>query len=157
MPEVIWTHCDDPVREAEIERVQSFFRYRFPDDFIETVRLHNGGAPNPRFVTLPGFPPGDPRAKVGLDYLLTLLHDGPDPLIRTAADLYPYLPAGVLPFGGEGAGNYWVFDFRANPEAPTVAFADHESFDPDAGSFDLIPVAASFTELLGMLWSDDAG
>lgn len=39
MTEIVWRSGDDLVDEAEIERVQAYFRQRFPEDFEPVSKI----------------------------------------------------------------------------------------------------------------------
>ena len=57
------------------------------------------------------------------------------------------MPAGLVAFAGDPAGNHLCFDFRGNAAEPTVVLLDYEA----GGDNPLRPVASTFTELMGML------
>jgi SMI1-KNR4 cell-wall len=148
MPEIVWRTSDSPAEPRELERVQAYWSLRFPEDYLACVRQHNGGSPAPYHLTSPT------GAEEIFDHLFSFTPGSREHIVVVAAGLFEYLPVGVLPFAEDGAGNYFVFDFRSKPEAPSIAFIFHENHDELTGYFALTPIASSFTELLGLLHPD---
>jgi cell wall assembly regulator SMI1 len=115
----------------------------FPQDYVDCVLDHQGQTPEPC-----SFSYGDGYSTV----LNELYHYEDSPSTSSQAMAQQSLiaggvAAGVVAIAGDPAGNHLCLDFRADPNAPKVVILDYEAGSDNA----LVPVAASFTELLSKL------
>lgn len=138
----VWSH-EVPLALARLRAAERALGVTFPRDYVECVLLNQGKTPEPN-----GFDFGD-----GFNTVLNqLYHFEPTPstanLLHAHAHLATVgLPSDVVPFAGDPAGNHLCFDFRGHAAMPTVVMLDHEV----EGEHTLVPVAASFTDLLAKL------
>lgn len=143
--DVTWTDFDlrnaPLAAEESIRKAEAQLGVRFPPDFVEVARRHQGAAPTPA-----AFPLADGSSSV----FNNLLHFEKSPqatnIVNTRLDLEHLLPEGVIPFGVDPGGNYLCFDYRTSPDRPAVVFWAH-----DMPGGDTQRIAASFSELLQKL------
>lgn len=132
-----------PLTLAKLRAAEQRLGVQFPQDYVDCVLDHQGQTPEPCTFSY-----GDGYSTV----LNELYHfeDSPSTSSQQAAQQSlgaGGVPAGVVAIAGDPAGNHLCLDFRAQPNAPTVVILDYE-----AGANNLlVPVAASFTELLSQL------
>lgn len=132
-----------PLDLAKLRAVEQAWGVRFPQDYVDCVLANQGKSPEPA-----GFEFGD-----GYETALNdLYHYEASPadsnIVRCQeAMARADVPPGIYAFAGDPAGNPICFDFRASPTAPRVVLLDYERAQENA----LVPVAASFTELLDKL------
>lgn len=129
-----------PLTRERLAEVADRLGVRFPADYIEVVRTHQGGAPDPAVVALAD----------GTETTFSMLlhfEDQPEGLdllgIVEQSDL---LPEKVIPFAADPGDNYFCFDYRLTDVAPPVVFFATD--DPDAEPASL---ANSFTDLIDSL------
>ena len=132
-----------PLTPAKLREAEQRLGVHFPQDYVDCVLQHQGETPEPSV-----FRYGDGYSSV----LNELYHfeDSPAASSQRAAQASLEtggVPAGIVAFAGDPAGNHLCFDFRADPDAPTVVILDYEA----GGGNPLLPVARSFSELLSML------
>jgi hypothetical protein len=82
-----------------------------------------------------------------LAFLLSLDREDVEELAATYRAVQDQLPAGVVPFGADGGGDYFCFDFRKSNAFPEVVYWSHELPISEG----LQPVARTFTDLLNRL------
>lgn len=138
--------------ETDLARVEHALGVRFPDDFRALAPAQQGRIPSPRHLPREGRPP----LPFG-----PLFHFAPeDTHPRQQGDALLFVagilredgyPPQIVPFASSGGGSnaYFAFDFRGRPEAPSVVFVDPDRAPEDPKA--LMPVAESFTALLGKL------
>ncbi len=132
-----------PLTLNKLRAAEARLGVKFPQDYVDCVLQHQGQTPEPCTFSY-----GDGYSSV----LNELYHfeDSPSTSSQRAAQQSldtGGVPAGVVAFAGDPAGNHLCFDFRANAAVPTVVILDYEA----GGENPLVPVAQSFTELLGQL------
>ena len=123
----------DMVRNAERQ-----LRVRLPLDFLEVAGLRQGARPEPGLIQLPD----GSTVSVGC-----LLHFEQEPFYQNiVARLFPLrgvLQKGIIPFAEDIGGDVSCFNYRKDPEHPTVLY-----WGVDTGP---IHLAESFTDWVGLL------
>lgn len=124
--------------DAAVRAAERALRVRFPADFLEVARAHQGAAPEPARVDLPD---GSVTA-VG-----RLLHFEEEPglsnVVHRGFPLQGVLAKGIIPFAEDIGGDVFCFNYRKTPEHPTIAY-----WSVDTGT---VPIAASFTAFVALL------
>ena len=119
-------YLDDPA-EATDEQVKEFedeIGVKLPKDFVDFARRHQGKVPYPNDVKMSVLGP--------------LMHF--DKAHRDTS-LYFYSTAETVMFSRDPGGNFFGFDYTADPKNPPIMFYDHET---DNGH----KIYDNFTELL---------
>lgn len=80
--------------------------------------------------------------------LLTFDLESRNSIIQVYDDIKDRLANKVYPFGKDSFRNHLCFDYRSNPESPTVVFWEHEEENIEEAIY---PVCSTFTELLASL------
>jgi cell wall assembly regulator SMI1 len=144
-----------PASPADIERVEAGLGVRFPEDYRRAVMEHQGEAPHPNLFD---FVEEGKKTTTVMGPLFHFAEDAGDESLDSYNVLESYrargniLPEGVIPFSEDPGGNPIAFDFRRSADSPPVVFVNHEAAGGDEGVW---TVAASFSELLDKLYSDD--
>lgn len=141
-----------PASPADVERVETALGIRFPEDYRRVVQEHQGEAPIPNLFDF------EEKGRRTTSVMGPLLHFREDAggtaesyhILRSWELRRDWLPPRVIPFSEDPGGNPIAFDFRRSADAPPVVFVDHES-----GGVAIWPIAASFTEFLSSLYSED--
>jgi hypothetical protein len=123
-----------------LAEVQARLGVRLPEDYLEVVRVHQGGSPEGGSVILPD--------GTGTPFNM-LLHfeDQPEGLdVLGIVEWSELLPDKVIPFAVDPGGNYFCFHYRASDTAPPVVFLPHDEVNAETQH-----VADSFTELIDSL------
>jgi cell wall assembly regulator SMI1 len=131
-----------PLDMARLRAAEAKAGVRFPQDYVECLRAHQGMTPDPC-----EFPFGDGFTTV----FNVLLHFDADTATDRIVELQDILrdsdaPGGLHVFATDPAGNLICFDFRDRPDAPVVVILDHEGDAKEP-----LPVAATFTDFLALL------
>jgi len=137
-----------PVSEARLAQVQARLGVRLPEDYLDVVRIHQGGAPDRDMLTLPD---GTETSFSALLHFedepaeLNLVH-----VVESSDALYGKL----IPFAVDRDGNYFCFDYRGETSRSSaetrwnrpvvLVAADNPVGEPQS-------VAAGFSELLDSL------
>ncbi len=138
----VWPHAL-PLEPDRLRAAEQRLGVRFPQDYVDCVLQHQGQTPEPAT-----FRYGEGGSTVFNE--LYHFEDSPATSSQRAAQESletAGLPAGLVPFAGDPAGNHMCFDFREHAQTPTVVMLDHDA----AGEDMLKSVAASFSELLEKL------
>ncbi|SFC85380.1 SMI1 / KNR4 family (SUKH-1) [Bacillus sp. 491mf] len=130
------------IADTQIQQVEQYFGIRFPNDFIECVKQHNGGHPRPKVFCIEG------QEDSSFSNLLTFDLESQYSIIQRYENIKDRLVDRVYPFGRDSFGNFLCFDYRNGHQSPTVVFWDHEEEEMEKAIF---PVCSSFTELLNSL------
>jgi hypothetical protein len=130
------------ITDNEIKKVEQYFNIKLPNDFIECVKEYDGGYPRPKVFDIPGLDEST------FNDLLTLHIDDKYSIVQRYENIKDRLVDLVFPFASDSFGNFLCFDYRNNPESPTIVFWDHEEEDIEKAIF---PVCSTFTELLDSL------
>ncbi len=130
------------VSPHELERLESAWGIKLPDDYKRVVSMYQGMAPEPN-----GFRVG--RGDNALGVLLTVSeHEGRESysILNSYEVIRSHVPSGIFPFARTPGGEDLCFDYRGSPEQPRIVLVSVE------GSVHL--VANSFQEFMDGL-SDD--
>ncbi len=133
-----------PASEEDIRRAEEELRIKLPEDYKNIVKQNQGKSPDPNALKV-----GRKRTTV----FNMLMHFSDDPEFRADNILYnnnllkDFLPEKVVVFADTPGGDFFAFDYRKDASSPLVVFVSHEEPPENA----TIPVAHSFSELLGLL------
>jgi cell wall assembly regulator SMI1 len=144
-PDLNWVGTLQPVSEDAVVNVERKFGYVFPAAFRTLVREVHGGHPDTNEFVYQD-PVLGPVA-TGLSELLSVDVREAGNIIAVHEWVADRLPAGVIPFGSDGGGDYVCFDFREDASRPRVVYWMHEK-PPSAA---IVPLAESFDGFLNML------
>ena len=131
-----------PVSPGELERLESEWGVKLPEEYKEVVSLHQGMTPRPS-----GFKVG--RGANAFSVLLTVSrHEGKESysIPQVYQVIRSYVPQGVYPFGGTPGGEDLCFDYSGSAEHPRVVLV--------AVDTTIHVVANSFREFLDGLFDD---
>lgn len=124
--------------DEAVRRTERALRVRFPADFLEVARAHQGAAPDPARIDLPD---GSVTA-VG-----HLLHFEEEPwlsnIVSRGFPLEGVLAKGVIPFAQDIGGDVFCFTYRKTPDRPSVVY-----WSVDTG---MVPLAESFSAFVDLL------
>ena len=127
----------DAIRDAEAQ-----LGTRFPPDFLAVARVHQGAQPVPSDISIPNF---------GITAVAHLLHFQDEPgQTHIVARRFPVDDAmedGLIPFAEDIGDDLFCFDYRQDPEHPTIVF-----WSVDSGP---VHLADSFTAFLDLLYQAD--
>ncbi|MGH1263377.1 SMI1/KNR4 family protein [Bacillus cereus] len=130
------------ITDNEIKKVEEYFNIKLPNDFIECVKENDGGYPQPKVFDISG------QDESTFNDLLTLHMDDKYSIVQRYENIKEWLVDLVYPFASDSFGNFLCFDYRNNPDSPTIVFWDHEEEDVEEAIY---PVCSTFTELLNSL------
>ncbi|WP_336769970.1 SMI1/KNR4 family protein [Bacillus bombysepticus] len=143
MSNITWIGVSDKeVTDSEIKKVEDYFSIKLPNDFIECVKKYDGGYPRPKVFDIPGLDEST------FNDLLTLHIDDKYSMVQRYENIKDRLIKGIYPFASDSFGNFLCFDYRINPESPTIVFWDHEEEEVEESIY---PVCSTFQELLDNL------
>ncbi|PEE11070.1 SMI1/KNR4 family protein [Bacillus cereus] len=143
MSNVTWIGVNKKeITDENIQKVEHYFNIKFPMDFVECVKKYDSGYPRPKIFDVPG------QNKNVFSKLLTFDLESRNSIIQVYDDIKDRLANKVYPFGKDSFGNHLCFDYRSNPESPTVVFWEHEEENIEEAIY---PVCSTFTELLASL------
>ena len=139
---VTWTDSlipNPPPASAEaVKQAERVLRVPLPADFLAVARVRQGAAPVPNEITLPD------GSVTGVQHLLHFEEKpGMQNIVARRFPVEGVLPKGVIPFAEDIGGDLFCFNYREDYDAPTVDY-----WSVDTG---LVPLAASFTEFVGLL------
>ncbi|PEZ09203.1 1,3-beta-glucan synthase regulator [Bacillus sp. AFS018417] len=130
------------ITDEHIQQVEQYFGVKLPHDFIECVKQNDGGHPQPNTFDIEG------QDDDVINNLLTFDLESEYYILQRYENIKDRLVDKVYPFARDPFGNFLCFDYRNNPQSPTVIFWDHEEEMEEA----IYPVCSSFTELLDSLY-----
>ncbi|MEI4800390.1 SMI1/KNR4 family protein [Bacillus sp. FJAT-51639] len=130
------------ITDEHIQQVEQYFGVKFPNDFVECVKLHDGGHPRPKAFDIQG------QDGSAFSNLLTFDLESQYSIIQRYENIKDRLVDKVYPFGRDSFGNFLCFDYRNDLQSPTVVFWEHEEEEMEKAVY---PVCSSFTELLDSL------
>ncbi len=136
-----------PATPQAIASFESAVGASLPESFIEFLRRHNGGAPDPQDIVI-----SEEEGTTDVQMIFGL-NDDKDYDLRVNADIYQgRIPRQMLAIATDSGGNLFCLSLAA-PTYGEVFFWDHErETDPDAPKeLSLTPVAGSFDALLANL------
>lgn len=138
---------------AFARKTEEMIGLRFPPEFLEFLKAHNGGVPRKRYFKLDGNVKvleiflavladykTNPRGELDIGVVWTLIEDR----------LNDYL----LPFAAAFPGDYLCFDYENNAENPAVVLWIHDQSEENEPATEF--VAENFVKFLSML-TDDKG
>jgi cell wall assembly regulator SMI1 len=126
--------------DAVLDDAEAELGVKLPADYRAIVKLHQGAVPTVCGVPLPN---GD------LDVFNALYHFEQESMSQVptrARHLAAMTARKLVPIGETPGGDLFCFDYTHAPDAPPIVIWTHD--DPDV---DVVPVAASFTELVDRL------
>ena len=143
---IAWRRCHAPVDLARIEEVEAKLGYVFPKDFRAFIGDHHGGKPDREQFWYDDPVHGRYGSCLGALLSFDLGYEGNIVDSRTWVE-EERLAARVIPFARDGGGDAMCFDFRDDPENPTVVYWCHDK-EPEIA---IVPLAPTFTAFLEML------
>jgi cell wall assembly regulator SMI1 len=131
-----------PVEPGELEKLESDWGVRLPEDYKQLVSLHQGMTPKPS-----GFKVG--RGENAFSVLLTVSsHQGKESysVPKVYQTIRQYAPPGIYPFGSTPGGEDLCFDYRQSSGQPRVVLVSVDA--------SIHAVANAFQEFLEGLFDD---
>ncbi|MGG2093520.1 SMI1/KNR4 family protein [Bacillus sp. S13(2024)] len=119
MSKVQWRSPDEPITREDVKNVEQELGINFPLDYIECVMKNNGAHVSPEVFEVEG------KRKV-FGTLLTYDMDDDENIIEVFNDYKDTLPAELVPFAFDPAGNLICFDYKNDKNNPIVVFWEHE-------------------------------
>ncbi|PGZ98486.1 1,3-beta-glucan synthase regulator [Bacillus pseudomycoides] len=120
MSKVQWRSPDELIIREDVKNVEQELGIKFPLDYIECVMKNNGAHVSPEVFEVEG-----KRRVFGT--LLTYDMDDDENIIEVFNDYKDTLPAELVPFAFDPAGNLICFDYKNNKNNPVVVFWEHEN------------------------------
>ncbi|MEH7016840.1 SMI1/KNR4 family protein [Bacillus sp. JJ63] len=120
MSKVQWRSPDEPIIREDVKNVEQELGINFPLDYIECVMKNNGAHVSPEVFEVEG------KRKV-FGTLLTYDMDDDENIIEVFNDYKDTLPAELVPFAFDPAGNLICFDYKNDKNNPVVVFWEHEN------------------------------
>jgi hypothetical protein len=165
-----WSFCGPPITDQRIEEVQQSLGVRFPDQFLDWVKICDGGLK--RDSVFDYVHPSDRSIEADAMGYLFSFREPMDRYLKEiyrndldlwrAMDIQPWwtiedinqleraehFPAGLIAFADNGSGDHICFDYRSNMSAsnPSIAIWLHE-FYPDSIGW----IAQDFATFAGSL------
>ena len=139
--DIEWLFTHEPAEEQDIISIESALSIKFPSDYIECAKKHNGGNPSFQVYDFEG------KQEAVFNGLLGLCSKESNFILDVYEDVQDRLVKGVYPFADDPFGNLICFDYRNNTGIPTVVFWDHEISQENREKA-IIPICDTFTELL---------
>jgi hypothetical protein len=114
-----WFDAPSPESDEHVASVENAIGYRLPDDYREFAKSYSGGSPHETDFEFSDSETGTFCASVG--EFFTLSPDDDRNLLRWM-ERTEFFPTGLVPFAGDGGGNYICFDFRSDTNSPSIVF-----------------------------------
>lgn len=160
MRDLVWKYKEKEVSRVKINEIENALGVKFPEDYIACAMINHGASSELDKVK---------TSKSERVFGALLIYDKkhPEDILATYKMIKARLIEGLFPFGLDGAGNFFCFDYRKDKENPSIVFWKHElavietDYSPeDLKLFDLKQVqekaieyvADSFTEFLDKLY-----
>lgn len=131
------------ITDEHVQQVEKYLGIKFPNDFINCIKKYDGGYPLPHTFNIQG------QGADVFNKLLTFDLESKHSILQVYEDVKDRLINKIYPFARDPFGNLLCFDYRNDPQSPTVVFWDHEEEEVEEAIF---PVCSSFTELLDSLY-----
>jgi cell wall assembly regulator SMI1 len=153
----LWGETAKAADEAQIASVEAKLGVKFPPDYRDFVRTHQGMSPDPNVFSFVE------KGRTTETNFGVLYHFEPDStdridamyfILRAIDDMSEWLPPGVVPFTTDDGGNPIAFDYRASKDRPPIVFMDHgeaSAATETGGTYAGCHVADTFTDLIGVL------
>lgn len=135
MSKVQWRSPDEPIIREDVKNVEQELNINFPLDYIECVMKNNGAHVSPEVFEVEG------KRKV-FGTLLSYDMDDDENIIEVFDDYKDTLPAELVPFAFDPAGNLICFDYKNDKNNPVVVFWEHEN----AGEKEMLMQEEGLTE-----------
>ncbi|MER3118196.1 SMI1/KNR4 family protein [Bacillus subtilis] len=130
----------------QIEYVEEKLKIKFPTDYREFIKDHNGCSPIDKKVVL------FQNSRETINNLLSIGDPTrPIDLLSTIDNVKDRLVDKIIPFATDAGGNLFCFDYRMSAQEPVIVFWDHEIAYEDKES-SISYVCDSFTELINKLY-----
>lgn len=131
---------------SQIEEVEEKLKIKFPTDYKEFIKDHNGCSPIDKKVVL------FQDSRESINNLLSIGDPTrPIDLLSTIDNVKDLLVDKIIPFATDAGGNLFCFDYRMSAQEPVIVFWDHEIAYEDKES-SISYVCDSFTELINKLY-----
>ncbi|MEC1750136.1 SMI1/KNR4 family protein [Bacillus mojavensis] len=131
---------------SQIKEVEVKLKIKFPTDYKEFIKDHNGCSPIDKKVVL------FQDSRESINNLLSIGDPTrPIDLLSTIDNVKDRLVDKIIPFATDAGGNLFCFDYRMSPQEPVIVFWDHEIAYEDKES-SISYVCDSFTELINKLY-----
>ncbi|MCY9163929.1 SMI1/KNR4 family protein [Bacillus atrophaeus] len=131
---------------SQIEYVEEKLKIKFPTDYREFIKDHNGCSPIDKKVVL------FQDSRESINNLLSIGDPTrPIDLLSTINNVKDRLVDNIIPFATDAGGNLFCFDYRISSIEPVIVFWDHEIAYEDKES-SISYVCDSFTELINKLY-----
>jgi len=128
------------------KRLENYIKGRLPDSYWRLVCKHQGS-----ILSVTVEMPRRERVNFGVLLLVNSMNDERENYSYCVDFCFDgmqgYYPERILPFSDDTGGNYFAFDFRENPDVPSIAFVDHEI----QGEGGIIHVASNFDLFMAAL------
>ncbi|WP_416806531.1 MULTISPECIES: SMI1/KNR4 family protein [Bacillus amyloliquefaciens group] len=130
---------------SQIEEVEEKLKIKFPTDYRDFIKDHNGCSPIDKKVVL------FQNSRESINNLLSIGDPTrPIDLLSTIDNVKDRLVDKIIPFATDAGGNLFCFDYRMSSQKPAIVFWDHEIAYEDKES-SISYVCDSFTELMNKL------
>ncbi|UGW84616.1 SMI1/KNR4 family protein [Bacillus velezensis] len=130
---------------SQIEEVEEKLKIKFPTDYKDFIKDHNGCSPIDKKVVL------FQNSRESINNLLSIGDPTrPIDLLSTIDNVKDRLVDKIIPFATDAGGNLFCFDYRMSSQEPAIVFWDHEIAYEDKES-SISYVCDSFTELMNKL------
>ncbi|WP_102422782.1 MULTISPECIES: SMI1/KNR4 family protein [Bacillus amyloliquefaciens group] len=130
---------------SQIEEVEEKLKIKFPTDYRDFIKDHNGCSPIDKKVVL------FQNSRESINNLLSIGDPTrPIDLLSTIDNVKDRLVDKIIPFATDAGGNLFCFDYRMSSQEPAIVFWDHEIAYEDKES-SISYVCDSFTELMNKL------
>ena len=130
---------------ADVRRAEATLGITLPADFVAFALNNDGAVPLQSYFTCAQPRTGDREIQLGK--LLSLDRSKSDGLLSVVGNSRGEPPAGLIPFGGQGAGDMICFDYRDESASPSVVYWLHD-LSPDEA---IVKLADSFTNFIALL------
>ncbi|MGY0655430.1 SMI1/KNR4 family protein [Bacillus subtilis] len=131
---------------SQIKEVEEKLKIKFPTDYKEFIKDHNGCSPIDKKVVL------FQDSRESINNLLSIGDPTrPIDLLSTIDNVKDRLVDKIIPFATDAGGNLFYFDYRMSSQEPVIVFWDHEIAYEDKES-SISYVCDSFTELINKLY-----
>ncbi|WP_409509011.1 SMI1/KNR4 family protein [Bacillus spizizenii] len=129
----------------QIEYVEEKLKIKFPTDYREFIKDHNGCSPIDKKVVL------FHNSRETINNLLSIGDPTrPIDLLSTIDNVKDRLVDKIIPFATDAGGNLFCFDYRTSSQQPVIVFWEHE-IDYEDKESSISYVCDSFTELMNKL------
>ena len=120
MNNVVWKYQDEPIHDELIDNVTKKIDFSFPRDYVDCVKLNQGGSPSPYIFEVEGM------ERVFGSLLKFNKPDSATDMLNLYERYKLTLPKEVIAFGNDPSGNLICFDYKDCVENPIVVFWEHE-------------------------------